>query len=78
MSYTILTLRLFQCGTLRYALFVEHWSKTHMYLKDTDFALLCTQIFINPITVRIKIKVVRGFDKNVFQIFLLNIYRNAF
>jgi hypothetical protein len=54
----IQNLRVFQCGTLRN----DHWSNNrHMYLKDTDFALFCTQIYIKPMLLQN-----RGFDKNMF------------
>jgi hypothetical protein len=75
------TLRVFQCGTLRNALFVEYWSNNrHTYLKDTDFALFCIQVYIKPMLLQNgphHNSSTRGFDKNVFQIFLHNIYRKS-
>jgi hypothetical protein len=67
------TLRVFQCGTPRNALFLEHWSNNKLtHLKDTDFVFLCTQIYIKPIQLHIGHHhnlSTGGFDGNVFQMF---------
>jgi hypothetical protein len=57
----------------------EHWSNNrHMLLNDTDFALFWTKIYIKPMLLQNgphQNLSTRGFDKNVFQILLHNIYR---
>jgi hypothetical protein len=48
-----------------------------MYFKDTDFPLFCTQIYIKSMLLQNGPHhnlSTREFDKNVFQIFLPNIY----
>jgi hypothetical protein len=59
-------------------LIIEHGSnKRHTYLKDTDFALFYTQIYIKPMLLQNgphhNLGNI-GFDKNGFQIFLHDIY----
>jgi hypothetical protein len=79
LNQKFLARRAIQCGPLHNALFDEHWSNNrHTYFKDTDFAFICTQIYINPKPLQNGSHHnlgTRGFDKNVLQIFLHNIYR---
>jgi hypothetical protein len=66
-------LRIFQNQTLQTTLFVEHRTDNkHKFLKDSNFAIFCTPIYIKPILLQNSTHhnlSTTGFHENMFQIF---------